>query len=129
MAMKQVSVLLRGQLVLTLPFQVNLLVIVPEEELENLRQFMSQLEGSMATHPPSTSSFALAQPSTHAKILHVSSTPSHSWITDSGASDHMIGLSSLFSSCYVCSSRDKVRVIDRTLSSISGKGSVNVSPT
>lgn len=41
----------------------------------------------------------------------------------------MTSRSSLFSSYFVSTGRDKVKVVDRTLSSISGKGSVHVSPT
>lgn len=79
------------------------------------------------TTPPSSSSFSSTQSSTHATAFHVSSS-SKSWIIDSGASDHMTGRSSLLSSYYVSLGRDKVKVVDGTLSSIFGKGSVHVSP-
>lgn len=104
------------------------MVIVPEAEFENLRRFMAQLEGPMTMSRPPTSSFASIESGTHATAFHVSpSTPS--WIIDSGASDHMTSLQSLFSSHSICSGRDKVRVADKTLSSIFEKGSINVSPT
>lgn len=105
------------------------MVIVPEAEIESMRRFMSQLEGSMMMNHPFRSSFAFTQLGTHATALHVSSTTSPSWIIDSGASDHMTSLFPLFSSYSIYSGRDKVKVADETLSSISGKGGVNVSPT
>jgi len=40
----------------------------------------------------------------------------------------MTGLSSLFSSYSICFGHDKLQVADETLSSIFGKGSINVSP-
>lgn len=100
------------------------MVTIPKAELENLRRHMFEWEGDrMAppTTPAPTSSFASSQSSTHVTALHVSSTTSSSWIIDSGASDHMIGLSSLFSLYFVSSSCDKVCVADGTLSSIFGK--------
>lgn len=51
--------------------------------------------------------------------------PSHSWIIDSGASDHMTGMS-FFSSYSICFGKDKVKVVDESYSSIDGKGSVSM---
>ncbi|CAL5350327.1 unnamed protein product [Camellia sinensis] len=51
------------------------------------------------------------------------------WIIDSGASDHMSGSSDLFSAYKPSSGQDKVRIADGTVSSISGKGLVQVTPT
>jgi len=49
-----------------------------------------------------------------------------SWVIDSGASNHMTGMSHLFSSYKPCSGRDKVRIADGSLSPVSGKGFVSV---
>jgi hypothetical protein len=62
--------------------------------------------------------------------LNASATPSDdSWIIDSGASDHMTGIFSLFSSYNLCSSREKVRIANGSLSSVSGKGSISITPS
>lgn len=105
------------------------MVTVLEAEIENLDRFMAQLEGSMAVSRPPTSLFASTKSGTYAIAFHISPSTSSSWIIDSGASDHMIGLSSLLSSYSICSNCDKVRVTNERLSSIYGKWSVNVSPT
>ena len=57
--------------------------------------------------------------------LHVNSL--QPWIIDSGAFDHMAGLSNVFSTYNPCSEKDKVRTADGTQSSISSKGVVNIS--
>ena len=49
------------------------------------------------------------------------------WIIDSGASNHIIGLSNIFSTYNPCSGKDKVRTVDGSPSPISSKGIVNVS--
>ena len=54
---------------------------------------------------------------------------SHPWIIDSGASDHMMALSNLFSSYTTCSGRQQVKRADGSLSFVSGKGSVPVTPS
>lgn len=64
----------------------------------------------------------------HSFALNASSTPSSSWITDSEASHHMIGISSLFS-YHVYSVRDKVRIDNGSYSSIVGKGDIITSPS
>lgn len=48
--------------------------------------------------------------------------PSHPWIIDSRASHHITGMSSLFFSYRVSSGRDKVRIVDGSLSSLVGTG-------
>jgi hypothetical protein len=55
--------------------------------------------------------------------------PDDPWIIDSGASDHMTGMSPLFSSYNPSSGRDKVRIAGGSLSPILGKGSVLVTPS
>jgi hypothetical protein len=51
-----------------------------------------------------------------------------SWRTDLGTSDHMTSLSSLFSTYNLCLGREKVRIVDGSLSFVSGKGSIPVTP-
>lgn len=47
------------------------------------------------------------------------------WIIDSGASDHMSGSSNLFSEYNPSSGQEKVCIVDGTMSSVSGKGSIH----
>jgi hypothetical protein len=62
--------------------------------------------------------------------LNASATPSDDlWVIDFGASDHMIGMSHLFSSYNPCSGGDKVRIADGSLSHVLGKGFVSVTPS
>ncbi|KAL4360740.1 hypothetical protein GQ457_04G014980 [Hibiscus cannabinus] len=49
------------------------------------------------------------------------------WIIDSGASDHMTNLHHLFYSYNPCSGHEKVRIADRSFSSIAGRGNINLS--
>nr|CAD1835548.1 unnamed protein product [Ananas comosus var. bracteatus] len=97
------------------------------EELLTLRQLMTKLDSIEAnsnfipstTYATSTSNFALS--GTIANALHSNNTSSHSWIIDSGASDHMTGASDHFSSYFPSSGKDKVRIADGSMSGISGK--------
>jgi hypothetical protein len=84
---------------------------------------MSQLETS------ATASSSFAHTGNLATTLNASATHSDDpWVIDSGASDHMTGMSSLFSSYNPCSSKEKVRIADGSLSPVSGKGSISVTP-
>ena len=58
----------------------------------------------------------------------LSVSPSHTWIVDSGASDHMTGESTLFSSYSPCAGNQKIKIADGSFSAIAGKGSVVLSP-
>lgn len=58
----------------------------------------------------------------------LSVSPSHTWILDSGASDHMTGESTLFSSYSPCAGNQKIKIADGSFSAIAGKGSVVLSP-
>jgi len=83
---------------------------------------MSRLD-TLAT----TSSFALID--NLATALNASATPSDDpWVIDSGASNHMSSMSPLFSSYNPCSRRDKVRIANGSLSPMSHKRSVSVTP-
>ena len=44
------------------------------------------------------------------------------WVIDSGTTDHMTSKSSSFSSYNLCSSKDKIKVANGSLSPICGKG-------
>jgi len=58
----------------------------------------------------------------------LSVSPSHAWIVDLGASDHMTGESTLFSSYSPCAGNQKIKVADGSFSAVAGKGSVVLSP-
>ena len=58
----------------------------------------------------------------------LSVSPSHAWIVDSGASDHMTGESTLFSSYSPCAGNQKIKIADGSFSAVAGKGSVVLSP-
>lgn len=91
-------------------------------EMETIQRLMAQLDSS--SRATSTSSVVFA--GTPASAFSASeSIPGHPWIIDSGASHHMTGMSSLFSTYRVCSSRDKVRIVDGSLSSVVGTGDIS----
>ena len=97
---------------------------ISSTDMEALRRIMSQMDASTG----SSTAFAHAGNATNSfTALYVDS--QQLWIIDSGAFDHMTGLSTIFSSYTPCSGRDKVRTADGTFSSISGKGLVHASPS
>ncbi|GMP92340.1 hypothetical protein CsSME_00042602 [Camellia sinensis var. sinensis] len=96
-----------------------------QDELHTLRRLMARLDSPSTTVSSTSASSNFANTGIPASALSTLSSPS--WIIDSGATDHMTGASSLFYSYSPCSGRDKVRVADGTLSSVSGKGSVHCS--
>ncbi|CAJ2662733.1 unnamed protein product [Trifolium pratense] len=65
---------------------------------------------------------------TKGNSVFLSVSPNHTWIVDSGASDHMTGESALFSSYSPCAGNQKIKVADGSFSAIVGKGSVVLSP-
>ncbi|GAV69859.1 UBN2_3 domain-containing protein [Cephalotus follicularis] len=97
-----------------------------KEEVQALKQIMSQLETSSSFVMPS-SNFAHSGTSEHA-FLTSSPVDSSSWVIDSGTSKHMTGSPYLFSSYVPSSGKDKVRIADGSFSSISGKGSIQCTP-
>jgi hypothetical protein len=95
-----------------------------KDKVEVLRRLISRLD------TPATAASSSALTGNVATALNASATPSDDpWVIDSGASDHMTGMSPLFSSYNPCSCRDKVRIADGSLSPISGKGFVSVTPS
>ena len=52
-----------------------------------------------------------------------------SWVIDLGALDHMTGVSAVFSTYTQYSGQDRIKIIDGTFSSVSGKGLVHASPS
>ncbi|KAI5412036.1 hypothetical protein KIW84_056928 [Lathyrus oleraceus] len=65
---------------------------------------------------------------TKGNSLFLSVSPNHTWIVDSGASDHMTSESTLFSSYSPCADNQKIKIADGSFSAIAGKGSVVLSP-
>ena len=61
--------------------------------------------------------------------LHVTRPSTTSWIVDYGASDHMTGDRSLFSSYSLCFSNLTIRIADGSCSKVAGTGTVYISPT
>lgn len=53
----------------------------------------------------------------------------HTWITDSGTTNHMTGVSSRFFSYSPCAVNQKIKIADDSLSATARKGSVVFSPT
>ncbi|KAL5840805.1 hypothetical protein ACOSQ4_013413 [Xanthoceras sorbifolium] len=49
------------------------------------------------------------------------------WIIDSGASNHMTSVSSLFNTYSPCSGLEQIRIADESLSPIAGKGLIKIS--
>ncbi|KAI5411829.1 hypothetical protein KIW84_056775 [Lathyrus oleraceus] len=65
---------------------------------------------------------------TKGNYAFLSVSPSHTWIVDSGASDHMIGEYTIFFLYGPCASNQKIKIADGSFSAIAGKGSVVLSP-
>lgn len=100
-----------------------------KEQLEQLYQLMSS--HSISNTPNSSSyiaSSSLAQKGTYPATFTAGS-KLNPWIIDSGATDHMTGSSSIFSSYSPLSGNLKVKIADGSLTSIAGKGSIIISPS
>lgn len=90
-----------------------------QEQLDLLQKlFTSNL-------PPSTGN--IAQSGNFSSALTTGSQTNGSWIVDSGASDHMTGNSSLFSSLLPCKTLLHVKIADGTMAKVSGIGTVKIS--
>lgn len=72
------------------------------------------------------SSEVVSQPS-FSQALHVSHSPTTSWIVDSGASDHMTGDKSLFSTYTSCQVNQTVRIANGSRSHVAGIGTICIS--
>ena len=93
-------------------------------DIKTLRHIMAQLD------PPTSSSTSFACAGNFANfpcaLLANSQQP---WIIDSGVSDHLTSLSIAFSTYTHCSGKGKVKTVNGTISSISGKGVIHTSGT
>src|SRR3954471_3846107 len=93
------------------------------EDIQAVKHLLTAHSASPSTSEPSGFYSTLANPgstlNTHsyAYLLH----ESDPWLIDSGASKHMTGKSTVFTSYSPQSGRDKVRVADGSLSPILGK--------
>jgi len=88
---------------------------------EQLKQMYKLLESQ-------TLSCSIAEKGIFPKSAHLSVTPIRTWIIDSGATDHMTGESSLFSSYKPCAGNSKIKIADGPLSAVAGKSSIVLSP-
>jgi len=94
-----------------------------KEEVETLHRLMSRLDTSaIASSFAHTGNLATAL---NAYATHFDDL----WVIDSGTSDHMTGISLLFLSYNPCSGREKVRKVDVSLSPMSSKISIYVTPS
>ncbi|KAK3034107.1 hypothetical protein RJ639_034087 [Escallonia herrerae] len=80
-------------------------------------------------NPPVIRSGTIAQKCIFLSALNSKVEKSNPWVIDSGASDHMTGDLSLFSSYSACSNNYKVRIAYGSLSTVSGIGSIVISPS
>ena len=75
-----------------------------------------------------TPTSSIAQKGNFSKYVHLGVIPNHTWIVDSGATDHMTGDFSLLSSYKPCAGNFKIKVVDGSLSAVAGKCSIVLSP-
>jgi len=69
---------------------------------------------------PQTPTSSIAQKGNFSNSTH-RVIPNHTWIVDYGATDHMVGESSLFSSYKPCAGNFKIKVVDSSLSAVARK--------
>jgi hypothetical protein len=104
---------------------------LPMVDAQALEEYKSKLK--LNEGPPSTQGYSSADSSFHATSQgmkpHVPITPTKSWIIDSGATNHMIGTSNLFTSYTPCSGKDRVRVADGSTVPITGHRSIKCTNT
>jgi len=74
-----------------------------------------------------TISCSIAQKGNFPKSAHLSVIPNHTWIVDSGSTNHMTCESSLFSSFKPCAGSSKIKIDDGSFSAMAGKSSIVLS--
>ncbi|KAK3031945.1 hypothetical protein RJ639_036229 [Escallonia herrerae] len=100
-------------------------VVFSKEQLELLQNMFNQAQ----INPPVIRLGTIAQKGIFPSALNSKVEKSNPWVIDTGASDHMTGDISLFSSYSACSNNYKVRIADGSLSTVSGMGSIVISPS
>ncbi|XP_073016671.1 uncharacterized protein [Primulina eburnea] len=78
---------------------------------------------------PSSSNCSVAQNGKPATVSLMCSKPKCTWVIDSGATDHMTGSSSFFSSYKPCAGNRRVRIADGSFNSIARIGDIKLSLT
>ena len=90
-----------------------------------MRSFLSNME-----KPTGTCSLAYSGKHPFSFGLNASETPfKHSWIMDSGATDHMTHSSKFFSTYSPCPSNKKIATADGSLATVAGTGDVQINPS
>ena len=94
-----------------------------KEQLNLLQKLISQQPQSIIA------SGSLAHSGNQLTALNAKQVPSECWIIDSGASDHMTGDVSVFTTYTPCHNHLNIRIADGSLSKVAGIGSVAVTNT
>ncbi|PON98873.1 LOW QUALITY PROTEIN: hypothetical protein TorRG33x02_054880 [Trema orientale] len=96
-----------------------------KEQMEQLQAMFNQTQvQSMAQTIPNCS---LAQTGDYQSAFTIKSETKNPCIIDSGASDHMTGCNSHFSTYTPCSGNLKIKIADGSLSLVAGKGTIFIS--
>jgi hypothetical protein len=90
--------------------------VFSNEEIQNLRRLLSQLES-----PPTTT---VASSFCNSGNTFLANFGTCSWIIDSGANRHMTGSSKHFLSYSPCHNKETVRLADGSFRSVAGTGSI-----
>ncbi|KAK3015974.1 hypothetical protein RJ639_007262 [Escallonia herrerae] len=115
----------RGYVATTEEKSISEDVVFSKEQLELLQNMFNQAQ----INPPVIGSGTIAQKGIFPSAFNSKVEKSNPWVIDTGASDHMTGDISLFSSYSTCSNNYKVRIADGSLSTVSGMGSIVISPS
>lgn len=102
-----------------------------KEQIKHLGRLLNQ-SSSGQSHVNRSSgstigSCSVAQPDNFYSVLHSSIQSKDPWIIDSGASDHMTGGSNLFYSYIPCSNHTTIKIVDGSLTSVDGIGTIRIS--
>ncbi|XP_073152035.1 uncharacterized protein [Henckelia pumila] len=98
-----------------------------KEQIEQIEQYCRLLrQSSLNPSPNPTVDYCSITQSGNIQSA-INSCVAESWIVDSGASDHMTGNSTLFSSYIPCTSRTTVRITDGSLTHVMGLGNIQLS--